>query len=200
MSVTSIPNTSSTTGLGNEGFASIPTRISNPGELQVDQQEIPEVLEQLETLDAHLAQFHRVCGEAYCSQGRYETALIHQLSAVALAPQSLEYRNQLGFLRYVTGDDAASEDFEAVLRADPQNAEAWFNLAMIRFGQSQFGEAEQAFAQAAQLRPQDPEILNNLGVARFHNGRSAEAKLCFERALQVDPNNEDAKLNLVECV
>lgn len=181
------------------GFETVPTRIGTPSNISIERQEIPEVLEKLEQLEAQIAQFHRIASEAYCSQGRYGNALMHQEIVVRLQAQSLEDRNQLGYLRYLNGDDGAIEDFEEVVRADPQNAEAWFNMAMIRFGQSQFGEAERGFAEAAQLQPGDAETWNNLGVARFQNGRVMEARACFERALQIDSNNEDAKLNLLEC-
>lgn len=181
------------------GFENVPTRIASPGEIHVDTQEVPEVLEQLELLELQIAQFHRVASEAYCSQGRYGNALLHQDIVIRLQPQSLEDRNQLGYLRYLNGDDGAIEDFEEVIRKDPSNAEAWFNVAMIRFGQSEFVEAERGFAEAAQLRPDDSETWNNLGVARFQNGRVMEARACFERALQIDGNNEDARANLVGC-
>lgn len=209
MSVTTYPQSPSNLGsnfanpLGatfvSNSFAKVPTRIASPG-ATLSAQEIPAVLDRLAELEVQAAQFHRIVAEAYCTQGRLESALVHQESAVRMLPTSLEYQNQLGYLRYLTGDDSATTVFEDILRVDPRNGEAWYNLAMVRFGQNQFGEAERAFARAAELMPSDAETWNNLGVARFHNGRIAEAKACFERALALDPTNDDARQNLGDCL
>ncbi len=177
------------------GFPKIPTRIqADPDGMQM--QVLPEVLDRLHVLEGDLASVHRVCCEAYCSQGKYEEALVHQRMAVAMDPDEVEYRNQLGFLRYLTGDDDAAEDFEFVIRKDPTNPEGWFNLAMLRFGQHNFAEAERGFLKAAELNPNDAEIWNNLGVARFQNGGAADARVCFENAVRIDPEHADARANL----
>ncbi|HHI79297.1 MAG TPA: tetratricopeptide repeat protein [Planctomycetes bacterium] len=181
----------------------IPTRIgeqtmnsdtqTNQGQVQADPQ---EVLRRLVVLGAGLASIHRLASEAYASINDYESALAHQEAAVRFEPQELEYRNQLGFLRYVCGDDGAAEDFQYVIENDPENAEAYFNLAMIYFGQGRYYDAEQLFMKAAENNPQDAETWNNLGVARFHQGRLADARASFEEALRVDPNNQDSIQNL----
>lgn len=205
MSVTTIPHSPSNPGSSllsatSDSFAKLPTRIASPIDAQSSPSEVQAVIDRLAELDAQSAQFHRICAEAYCTQGRFENALAHQESAVRLMPSAVEYQNQLGYLRYLSGDETAVTAFETVLRVDPRNGDAWYNLGMVRFGQNQFGEAERAFARAAELMPTDAETWNNLGVARFHNGRIHEAKACFERSLSLDPANEDARQNLTDCM
>jgi tetratricopeptide (TPR) repeat protein len=197
MTATDIMNPSPTQRpIVDSGFPRVPTRIREPGELVAQDPAIPEVLERLEALELHLARIHRVCSEAYASQSRYEAALRHQSIAVELDDTSLEYRNQRGYLRYLTGDDGCSEDFEWVVRNDGKNSEAWFNLGMVCFGKGDVETAERCFASAAQCRSNDPEIWNNLGVARWQLGRPGEARACFEKALAIEPTNGDALANL----
>ncbi len=191
-------NPPSTSTLDAEGFPKIPTRISNedPRQGLLDwTKNQPGIEERLTNLGLELALVHRQACEAYCSLGRYEEALPHQEAAVRFDPENPEYRHQLGFIRYICGDDGGAEDFEWVLAQDETNAEASFNLGMIRFGQKRYQEAEMAFARAAEHQPNDPEIWNNLGVARYQLGRIPEAVACFEKALAVDPSYEEARDN-----
>ncbi|MFQ5504297.1 MAG: tetratricopeptide repeat protein [Planctomycetota bacterium] len=184
-----------------EGTQKIPTRIPSSSSTTdaPANVEIPEVIERLAKLAKDLAAVHRVCSEAYWTQGRYEDALQHQDIAVRIDEDEAEYRNQRGFLRYLTGDDGAAEDFEWVIQQGAANHEAHFNLGMLRFGQNNLVEAERNFALAVQYGPDDAESWNNLGVARFQLGRIQEARQCFERSLEINPNYEEAAQNLADC-
>ena len=181
-----------------QGFGGVPTRVpSDPVDTTI--QTNPQVLDGLRHVEGELASLHRICCEAWLSQCDYENALRHMEVAAHLQPDNLEYRNQLGYLRYITGDDRALEDFEFILRQDATNGEAWYNVGMVQFGLSRFLEAERAFAHAIEQIPNDSETWNNLGVARFQLGRIPEARQCFERALQIDPTNADARANIASC-
>lgn len=198
MTTTSIMEATQGTNRIESGFPQVPTRITDENSSSEAPTVIPEVVERLSTLETRLGTIHRLCSEAYVSQGKLEEALVHQSMAARMEPDQIEYRNQLGYLRYLTGDDGAAEDFGFVIERDPNNAEGHFNLAMIRFGQGDFLTARTHFAKAAEARPDDPEVWNNLGVALFQTGEPAEARRCFERALAIDPENEDARVNLSE--
>ena len=188
------------------GFQPIPTRIRDVRESQgvpplvvepiADQQK--QLIQQtLGELGTKLAEVHRTAAEAYLSQGLYEQSLPHLDAAATFAPTELEYHNQLGFVRYVLGDDAgAINAFNAVLAADPIHSEAWFNLAMVLFGQGQHGEAENCFRRSLDSAPNDAQAWNNRGVCCWQLQRKADAKTCFQRALQLDPSDQDAKFNL----
>ena len=159
-----------------------------------------EVVLRLEAVSTGLAKTHRASAEAYLSQGMYEAALPHLDAAVTFAPGELEYRNQLGYIRYLTGDDpGAIESFEHVLGAQPDNGDASFNLGMVLFGQSNYVAAEQRFAAALEQTPDDSETWNNRGVCLFQVGNTTEAKTCFDNALRIEPDNQDARFNLQNC-
>lgn len=185
---------------GQSGFEPIPTRIREIPPLIVEQEQNAirdQVTEQLANLGQRLATVHRAGAEAYLSQGMYEEARPHAEAAATFAPQNAEYHNQLGFIRYVLGDDAgAIESFEQVLSMQADQPDALFNLGMIRFGSQDFAQAEQCFRRSLQLNANDAETWNNLGVSLHGLGRAADARTCFQQCLQIDPANEDAKINL----
>jgi len=202
-SKTPSPTTTIVTPGNRSGFQPIPTRIR-------DVREVPPlvvepmrsdtsvaVAQGLSELGCKLAEVHRTAAEAWLSQGNYEQALPHLSAAATFAPSELEYHHQLGFVRYVTGDDAGAIDcFNTVLASDANNGEAWFNLGMVLFGQNQYGEAESCFGRAIDTNPGDSQTWNNRGVCLFKLDRAAEARSCFTRALQIDPNDPDARYNL----
>lgn len=198
--------TSTPTIQSRSGFAPIPTRIRDTREnrevppLVVEprndaQQEA--VVQALGELGQKLAEIHRTAAEAFLSQTMYDKALPHLEAAATFASGEAEYHHQLGFVRYITGDDAgAVQAFNTVLSSDASNCEAWFNLGMVLFGQSQFTEAEDCFRRSIESGNSDGQTWNNRGVCLWQLQRGAEAKACFEKALQIDPNDQDARFNL----
>lgn len=187
------------------GFQTIPTRIRDVRDSQVPPLVVTPIAEQdkalirqsLGELGSKLAEIHRTAAEAYLSQALYDQALPHLTSAATFAPTETEYQLQLGFVRYLTGDDAgAIASFNAVLALDGNCAEAWFNLGMVLFGQGQFAEAEDCFRRSTDIQPNDAQTWNNRGVCLWKTNRSADAKLCFQKALQIDPTDQDAVFNL----
>lgn len=187
------------------GFQPIPTRIRDVRDAQVPplvvnpiaDQNRQAVTESLTELGSRLADIHRTAAEAWLSQGAYDKALPHLETAATFAPTEMEYHHQLGFVRYITGDDVgAINSFNMVLANDNTNSEAWFNLGMVLFGQSQFAEAEDCFRKSLDHFPGDAQTWNNRGVCLWRLDRIADARACFQRALQIDPNDQDAVYNL----
>jgi len=187
------------------GFQAIPTRIRDTRDSQVPplvvepmaEQQKAAIVASLGELSNKLAEIHRTTAEAYMSQGLYEQSLPHIEAAATFASGEVEYQMQLGFVRYVTGDDVGSINaFNAGLAIDSNNAEGWFNLAMVLFGQSHFAEAEDCFRRASEIEPSDSQTWNNRGVCLWKLQRVADAKICFQKALQLDPNDQDAAFNV----
>lgn len=187
------------------GFPTIPTRIRDVREAQVPPLVVEPIAEQnkaivrqsLSELGTKLAEIHRTAAEAWLSQAAYTEALPHLEAAATFATGEPEYQMQLGFVRYVTGDDVgAINAFNTVLATDGNNPEAWFNLGMVLFGQEQFAEAEDCFRHTCELQPTDSQVWNNRGVCLWKLNRISDARGCFQKALQNDPNDTDATFNL----
>ncbi len=204
---TPTPNTGTTTQPTTPqggAFTSIPTRIRDvrsaqgvPPLVVEPSDNAAEVNTALMELSSRMAEIHRTTAEAYMSQGNFEGAVPHLEAAVLMQPTDPECQHQLGFVRYLTGDDVGAVNaFNAVLAKDPTNGEAWFNLGMVMFGQEQHAEADICFQKAIETDPTDAQTWNNRGVCCFKLGRVEDAKACFTRALQIDPTDEDAQFNL----
>src|SRR5262245_58553367 len=124
------------------GFQPIPTRIRETPPLVVDPTESKtkaEVISRLGELATNLASVHRTAAEGYLSQGLYAEALPHLEAAATFAAGNAEYHNQLGFVRYLQGNDTgAIGAFRRALELKPNDADGWFNLGMVHFGQGRF--------------------------------------------------------------
>lgn len=208
--LTKTPTTTpSSTNASRTGFAGIPTRIRDIRDAQVpplvvdkiDDQNKEAVCQSLGELNAKLAEIHRTAAEAYMSQGLYEQSLPHLEACVTFGNGETDYQMQLGFVRYITGDDVgAINTFNMVLASDTNNSDAWFNLGMVLFGQDQHAEAEDCFRRAAEIHPNDAQTWNNRGVCLWQMKRAGEAKACFGEALRIDPSDTDAQFNLSSLV
>ena len=182
------------------GTSAIPTRIKTASPLILSETAATPnqaVLRRLAELSQHVASVHRATAEAYLSQGMYAESMIHLEAASRFDPGNTEFHNQLGIVRFLTGDDqGALAAFSMALEGNSEGADAHFNRGMVLYGLARREEAERAFGRAALLNDRDAETWNNLGVVRFELGRHAEARTCFEKALQVQPNHLDAVSNL----
>lgn len=188
-----------------QGFQPIPTRIRDMREaggspLVVEptaEKEKALICENLGELAVKLAEIHRTAAEGYLSQRLYDQALPHLEAAATFSPDENDYHMQLGFVQYVTGDDASAiKSFNRIISEDENNGEAWFNLGMVVFGQEQYTEAEYCFRRSSELEADDAQTWNNRGVCLWKLERIDEARTCFTNALQLDPSDEDAKFNL----
>jgi len=187
------------------GFQPIPTRIRDMREpagqsLVVESEQSEEqalICENLAELGTKLAAIHRTAAEAYLSQDLYDQALPHLEAAATFSPDEVDYCMQLGFVQYLTGDDASAiKSFNKIISDDENNGEAWFNLGMVVFGQEQYTEAEYCFRRATEIDAEDAQTWNNRGVCLWKLERGEEARACFNNALKLDPSDEDAKYNL----
>ncbi|HET8823980.1 MAG TPA: tetratricopeptide repeat protein, partial [Terriglobales bacterium] len=80
--------------------------------------------------------------------------------AVQIKPDLAVVHNQLGFLASKRGDLATAEKhFRDAVRAAPEFAEAWLNLAATLGLQMRFREAEDAVSIALKLEPKNPQAL-----------------------------------------
>ena len=181
-------------------FPAIPTRIQDVPELIVekaDPQIEEEIVENLTNLGQRLGTIHLTAAEAYLSQSRYAEAVPHIEAAVGMDPSDVDNLNQLGYVRYLAGDDkGAILALERVLDIDSVNSDALFNIGMISFGLEDLETAEEAFRACSQQDADNPEVWNNFGVTLFKRGKGAEARTCFQQSLAIDPENEDALYNL----
>lgn len=90
----------------------------------------------------------------------------------------------------------AQANYQAVLRKQPNHAEANHRLAVIADRQNDFATAERYYQAAVTAAPRDPNILNDLGYSYLLQSRYAEAERYLTTALQQSPNQANAINNL----
>jgi cytochrome c-type biogenesis protein CcmH len=81
------------------------------------------------------------------------------------------------------------------LESNPNDPQGWTMLARSYSSIEKYGEAEKAYAKAAELNPKDADLLAEFAFATaMAEGRSMEGKPMeiINRALKIDPNNAKA--------
>ena len=92
--------------------------------------------------------------------------------------------------------DQAAESFQQVIAAQPQNAEAFYNLGTLYLRKNSLAEAKRYLEQTVKLRPEYPEAWNNLGMIVGQQNQYDEAIRNFNRSLAQRPDYVIALLNL----
>ncbi len=90
----------------------------------------------------------------------------------------------------------AIEEYEYVLRLEPNNAEAHNNLGLIYKGQGHLDKALEHFQLVMALSPGMDEVHNNLGVLYYLRGDQEEAVQEYKKALELNPDNLMCLINL----
>ena len=92
--------------------------------------------------------------------------------------------------------DSAAESFRQVVAAQPENAEAFYNLGTLYLRKNELPEARRNLEQTVKLRPVYPEAWNNLGMIAAQTNQNDEAVRHFKQSLAQRPDYVTALLNL----
>ena len=86
------------------------------------------------------------------------------------------------------GDIARSQAaYEAILRAEPDNAQAWHLLGVAALQQGNAAKAKEMIVRAIALHEGDPQFHNNLGEAMRALGHHGESLESYRRARHLAP-------------
>jgi tetratricopeptide (TPR) repeat protein len=94
---------------------------------------------------------------------------------------------------------AAEQDFQAVLKQQPNNVGAIGNLGILYARTNRIDKAITAYQRALHLSPNDEPILLNLGIVYLKEELHSRALPYFERVLAIDPHNQQARQLLDVC-
>jgi len=90
----------------------------------------------------------------------------------------------------------AIEEYENVLKSEPDNAEAHNNLGAIYKEQGNLDKAVEHFQFVIALNSEMDEVHNNLGVIHYLRGDHKEAMKEYRKALELNPDNLMCLINL----
>ncbi len=114
----------------------------------------------------------------------------------SISKDAIDHFN-LGVNHQKQGDTLkAIEEYEYVLKADPNNAEAHNNLGVIYKEQNDLDKAVEHYQSVVTTNPEMDEAHNNLGVVYYLRGDHREAVQEYLKALELNPNNIMSHVNL----
>jgi len=120
--------------------------------------------------------------------------------AVGLRPGSIEakfgYVKPLSFLQ---SWDKVLEQYQAIIKIDPQNTQANYWAGVIYYNRRQYDPAIKCFRIVANLYPFDYDGNHMLAWAMLMSGNKAEAKAIFEKALIIKPGDDSSTNGLNRC-
>jgi tetratricopeptide (TPR) repeat protein len=120
-------------------------------------------------------------------------AIVTYSAAMRLKPDFLRPANRIAYLLALQERFAEAEPyFQAVLRADPGNAVAHFNLAYTLDKRGQHEKAVHEFREATRLGPKIDRAWYGLGLAHAQLGQHREAAEALEQAATLQPMNPHA--------
>src|SRR5579859_820676 len=86
----------------------------------------------------------------------------------------------------------ALEDYEKVLKAQPNHKAAIYNTALCLEKLKRYDDAAAAFRKASDLDPKLAEAILGVAVSQLHCNRAEEALATFDECLAAQPDNSKA--------
>jgi tetratricopeptide (TPR) repeat protein len=113
-------------------------------------------------------------------------------------------QNDQGVRLYEQGNyQAAALSFQQAIQSDPNNADAYYNLARLHHRQANLynnphdlKQAETYYNMCLDHAPQDVDCYRSLGVLLVQQNRSEEAMTLLERWAAANPTNPEPKIEL----
>ncbi|MXV16918.1 tetratricopeptide repeat protein [Hufsiella ginkgonis] len=110
--------------------------------------------------------------------------------AVTLKPNSIEAR--FGYVKplsLLTNWNNVLDQYNAILKIDPQNTQANYWAGVIYYNRKQYPNAIKLFSKVVALYPFDYDGNHMLGWANLMTGKKEEARALFEKALLINPGD-----------
>ena len=160
------------------------------------QQAISHYLQAIEHRSDYEQAYINLAG-VYARQTEYSTAIQVLTRGVAALPGSAELKFRLGWNYSVQGRYAAAlEQFQQVIRLDPQRYQAYDFIARMYMAQEKREEAQQLLQQALAAHPDASALLARLGVLLLDVGNPVQASEYLERTIREDPDHAEAYYSL----
>jgi len=117
--------------------------------------------------------------------------------AIAVEPANpVAYLNRGVFLREQSGDlQGALADFSAAIRYDPNNANNYYNRALLREQLQDASGAMEDYNAVIRLQPDHARAYNNRGGLLKQRGDLSDARADFDRAILLNPSCAEAYAN-----
>jgi tetratricopeptide (TPR) repeat protein len=120
------------------------------------------------------------------------------LTELAERPQDVGLLRLAGKASTELDLDDAAQYLQQAVDIDPENADAWRELAEAFLYRNRLTEAMEAIRQAVELRPEEATGLVDLGLSAYAAGHYDEAVLHLNKAVEREPGNTSARRALID--
>jgi tetratricopeptide (TPR) repeat protein len=132
---------------------------------------------------------------------QYTESVSYYDRAIKLKPYAIEARfGMIKALNYLESWDRVKEQYEAILKIDPQNTTSLYWLGVLEYNRKDYDNAAKNFEKIVNLYPMDYGSVVMLGWTRLYQGKKSDARVLFNHALLLSPNDASANsgLNLLK--
>lgn len=95
--------------------------------------------------------------------------------------------------------EAAIQEYREVLKINPDDFDAYYQIATTLMEEQKWDEAIQELQQLARRHPRNVEVLNLLGCALLNSGQVDAAFNTWRRSLILDPKNVQTRDNVIRA-
>ena len=88
------------------------------------------------------------------------------------------------------------DGLKEIVKKDPKNLAAWYELGNLYFDANQPKEAIQAYTEYIKLKPDNADVRTDLGIMYRNTGEPDKAIEEFKKAAQIDPKHVNSRYNL----
>ena len=129
-------------------------------------------------------------GWLYFLNKNYTSSQSYYQKAVALRPSAIEAK--FGYIKPLSlleSWDKVLDQYNAILKIDPQNTQANYWTGIICYNRKQFDAAIRYFSKVVTLYPFDYDGNQMLGWSYLMAGKKSEARAYFEKGLLIKPDD-----------
>ena len=129
-------------------------------------------------------------GWLYFLNKNYTSSQSYYQKAVALRPNAIEAR--FGYIKPLSlleSWDKVLDQYNVILKIDPQNTQANYWTGIICYNRKQFEPAIRYFSKVVALYPFDYDGNQMLGWSYLMSGKKSEARVYFEKGLLIKPDD-----------
>lgn len=140
-------------------------------------------------------------GWLYLLSKQYTESVSYYDRAIKLKPYAIEARfGMIKALNYLESWDKVKEQYEAIIKIDPQNTTSLYWLGVLLYNRKDYDNAARNFEKIVNLYPMDYGSVIMLAWTRLYQGKKSDARVLFNHALLLSPNDASATsgLNLLK--
>lgn len=129
-------------------------------------------------------------GWLYYQNKQYAQSVQHYQQACAFMPYSIE--SKLGLVKPLSmleNWNQVMEQYESILKIDPQHYTANYWAGVIRYNRKQYDAALKSFEKLVNLYPFDYDANHMLAWTYLNLGRKNDAKMIFHKTLLIKPED-----------